>query len=702
MRKYIFTIILMGCGLAALAAGEQRHPGLNVLFTALDMRVSPQENKLEATARIRFALRDKTNYAAFRLNGNLAVESVQAADGAELRFVQDSGEKALVIVHLGEQVEPGAEREIRIRYAGVFASSGFDFNQAVGMESRAQLSEDRVELFPTSFWYPASIDVMDRSQYDLRILLPEAWAAFTVGTPLENPDAGETLLQARPGEKVRQFRTGRESLPPSLVAGRFRLSERKTADGGVIRFALRTEFAAEDAALGRVAAAATAVDGLIPYIPWPGNLTVVETGDDAQDVGGMEGIVLLRKKDFGEGHARVREQLRRLALQKWLFQVRFAEAGDLWIPEGLARLAAAQLGDPKGGEAALASDMRLSAIDALRYAETETVQKGARFGQGSEKYLSVVVSKGAWIHYMLQTVMGPQPFRKLLETAAAKGRQEPLGSADWARLASAAAGHDLGWFFPQWVEGVQLPRLSTEYIIERFSKGGYQAAGKIMQQGAFFTLPLELRIDLKDSSKGAERQTLQTGGAVTRFCYPVKERPLRIELDPDYRILRKSKDIEIDVHFTRGDEAFESGDNESAVEFYKKAVELENRNSLAFYKMAMVFFSQGNYNAALDTFRDALNGNGRPEWVIASSFLMVGKCYDLLGQRERAVAEYNKALNTKDDSRGAVTEAGKLVKDPFVLPGGTPAAAAGEEKGKADKEEGPPKKGEAGKTGEGK
>ena len=73
--------------------------------------------------------------------------------------------------------------------------------------------------------------------------------------------------------------------------------------------------------------------------------------------------------------------------------------------------------------------MRLCAIDALRFAETETVQKGARFGQGSEKYLSVVVSKGAWIHYMLQTVMGPPSFRKLQEAAAAKGRQEPLGSA---------------------------------------------------------------------------------------------------------------------------------------------------------------------------------------------------------------------------------------------------------------------------------
>jgi hypothetical protein len=44
----------------------------------------------------------------------------------------------------------------------------------------------------------------------------------------------------------------------------------------------------------------------------------------------------------------------------------------------------------------------------------------------------------------------------------------------------------------------------------------------------------------------------------------------------------------------------------------------------------------------------------------------LGKIYDILGQRQRAMAEYTKAINTKDDTNGAQAEASKWLAAPFT------------------------------------
>jgi hypothetical protein len=48
------------------------------------------------------------------------------------------------------------------------------------------------------------------------------------------------------------------------------------------------------------------------------------------------------------------------------------------------------------------------------------------------------------------------------------------------------------------------------------------------------------------------------------------------------------------------------------------------------------------------------------------SYIYLGKIYDILGQRQRAMAEYTKAVNTKDDTDGAQAEAQKWLAEPFT------------------------------------
>jgi exonuclease VII small subunit len=45
--------------------------------------------------------------------------------------------------------------------------------------------------------------------------------------------------------------------------------------------------------------------------------------------------------------------------------------------------------------------------------------------------------------------------------------------------------------------------------------------------------------------------------------------------------------------------------------------------------------------------------------------LQLGKIFDTTGQRERAVNEYRQALQTNDNTQGALDEARKYMQKPF-------------------------------------
>ena len=67
----------------------------------------------------------------------------------------------------------------------------------------------------------------------------------------------------------------------------------------------------------------------------------------------------------------------------------------------------------------------------------------------------------------------------------------------------------------------------------------------------------------------------------------------------------------------------------------------------------------------MEEFRRALDGDMDPKWVEVWSHLMLGKIFDVTGQRDRALNEYQRALQTNDNTQGALDEANQYVKKPY-------------------------------------
>jgi tetratricopeptide (TPR) repeat protein len=136
-------------------------------------------------------------------------------------------------------------------------------------------------------------------------------------------------------------------------------------------------------------------------------------------------------------------------------------------------------------------------------------------------------------------------------------------------------------------------------------------------------------------------------------------------VDPDDHVLKNSPDIRLRTALLRGQQMVQTGELSEALKEFSAALEANKNSSLAHYRIAEVFFQQRNYQAAANAYRESINGDGEPRWTEVWSHVMLGKIFDVTGQRERATNEYRHALETNDNTEGAQDEARKYLKQPY-------------------------------------
>ena len=160
-------------------------------------------------------------------------------------------------------------------------------------------------------------------------------------------------------------------------------------------------------------------------------------------------------------------------------------------------------------------------------------------------------------------------------------------------------------------------------------------------------------------------------GESSDFDVLVQRKPKAVVIDPREKLLRMSNDIRISVLVSRGEDLVADGKYNEAIDQYQKAIDIDGHNSMALFRMGEALFELGNLQAAANVFRESLNGDLKPKWVEVWAYVNLGKIFDIRGQRERAVTEYQKAVNTGDDAYGAQAEAQKYIGEPFRRAGRT-------------------------------
>ena len=258
---------------------------------------------------------------------------------------------------------------------------------------------------------------------------------------------------------------------------------------------------------------------------------------------------------------------------------------------------------------------------------------------------------------------------RFLQTARRKdGHDRPVreagrheGSATSVKLGDPPL--NLVSFFSQWLNSTGVPEFTLQYIVYRTPKG-FQVVGTVHQDLDTFRMPVEVKVDTEGNP---ELKKILVTGTTSSFSLETfgRPKPNGITIDPNNNLLKSSPRLRVRATIARGEALALLGKYYEAIQEYQRALDVQPTNSLAHFRMGEAMFYQKNYQAAANAFRSALGGDLDPKWLEVWGHIYMGKIYDVLGQRERAVNEYSLAQHSKDDTAGAQEEATRYMQKPF-------------------------------------
>jgi tetratricopeptide (TPR) repeat protein len=287
--------------------------------------------------------------------------------------------------------------------------------------------------------------------------------------------------------------------------------------------------------------------------------------------------------------------------------------------------------------------------------------QSARLEDYSPELWALTGSKGAAVLSMLRYAIGDEKFFQTLKAYSQQYAWKSVNTDDFRKVAETVSGQDLGYFFIQWIESSGAPEFKLEYTIFRTPKG-FRVMGKISQDLDTFRMPVDLKIETEGKP---EEKRVEVVGTSSEFSVDTFGKPKNVVIDSGNRVLRYGNEVRVAVAIRRGEQFAELSEFGDALKEYQKALETTRNSSLANYRIAEIFFLQQNWQAAANSFREALNGDLEPKWTEVWAHINLGKIFDVTGQRERAVNEYNLAIRTKDNTQGAQEEAAKFLKTPY-------------------------------------
>lgn len=628
-------------------------PRIDVQNYKIEASLTPDAHELTAAAAVTFKPLQATDFVVFELSENLSIRRVLNSDGVELEFGQDEIGPGFLTVRFPRSLEPQASVTIKIEYQGGFDKDRFSRNYTRD-ESSAYIGMEGTYLMYSAKWFPINRFLVDRATGTVEVTVPLGLTVIGPGTQMPVVTKGVTET----------FRWDAKTpvLPGSIVAGQY--FQKKIEVG---EFTVEC-YAKEDKLEGMQKSAEAAIRILDYYHKTYGpsaaghKFRLVEVDEALAKQPGMLGTIFITRQELAQSSPPVRELARRIAYQWWQETVGIEGPGDLWLVDGMAYFSAAQYLGNSDGPAAYKEEIDNLAVLALKFESKSAVRDGLGLGYRNDPYESVVAGKGAWILNMLKGIMGDVRFTQLIQQYAREHSGAKAGTASFQNLAEKIYGKQLGWFFTEWIDTIGVPTFETDYVVFKTSNG-FRVSGTVKQDRDLFRMPVEVAIE---NGEDREVKTIELNGKSTPFDISSFYMPQKVVLDPNNKLLRDSRELQTSVKLSLGNDLKAKGDFVGAIRAYEAALKLDPRRSLAHFRLAEVFYEQFNLQSSANSFRDALNGDKEPKWIEVWCYIYLGKIYDILGQRQRAMAEYTKAINTKDDTNGAQAEANKWLAVPFT------------------------------------
>ena len=621
----------------------------------IDAEMDPVAHHLAATAVVTFTAPETADVVTFGFHPALKLTKV-TDDAGKLLTGDRSADGAIRITPTTPFVK-GQAAHWTFAYEGTI--TGDEDGPEEGLKLAAIQEPVSYLLYPAR-WFPMTGYLTNRFTAEVHIRVPQGMRVLASGSQGSAP---AKLANGKEGEQY-NFSWTKPGFPGTVIAGRFVAPVAVTGGGASIHVYLTVKHQASAHELGETAAKQfdffTGTFGGAES----GRLNVVELPDDTLPAVWAPELAAISGSRTGDKSG-VRLLANTIAHQWWGSEVSPQSMNDAWITNGMSRYAELMYVEDESGRTALKTAVQDVSAGALAY-DTTPLSSAGRLSAFSPQFQSMTLEKGAMVFHMLRWELGDKIFKQVLQGALSQYTDKGIRSSDFEKVAEAQSQQQLTPFFAQWVDGTGAPQFVNKYAVYRLGNNkGFRTIGQVEQDLDLFRMPVELRVETDGKT---ELKKVDVVGSDSQFIVDTFGRPRHISIDPDNWLLKASPDLQVRVAILKGQQLVAQGDLAGGLTEFQKALEANSQSSLASYRIGEVLFTQRNYQAAANAYRDALRGDGDPRWTEVWSHIQLGKIFDVTGQRDRAVNEYRQAVQTNDNTQGAVNEARLYLQKAYQKP----------------------------------
>jgi hypothetical protein len=623
---------------------------LEVTGYVINADLFPADNRLAATAVVTFTALEDLTAPVFELNNGLQLAKVTDATKKPLEAERITT-NSTIRFNLASAIPKGTSTTWTFEYGGTL--KGSETSPVEGINFASVQDPISVLLYPGR-WFPMTGLYTDRFTAEMHIRVPGDERVVGSGSGVAAP-------KSLPGNRTEYtFKWARPGFPGTIIAGKFLPPITAPGIGNVHVYVTEAH---KSVAVAFAQDAAKQFEFMTTTFGQPesGQINLVEMPDDAVSATWAPEIAAISGgRVAGKTYSRLLANT--LAHQWWGSEISPATLNDAWITNGMSRYGELMYVEDSAGKSAFESAITDVQAGALAY-DTQPLTGMGRLDPFSPQFQSMTLEKGAMVFHMLRWEMGDEVFHKFLRGLLSQYTDKSVSTSNVATVAEAQSQLQLTPFFAQWCDGTGAPTFSNKYTVFRLGNNkGFRTVGSIAQDLDLFRMPIELRIETDGKT---EVRRVDVSGTESNFSVETFGRPRRVSIDPQNWVLKSTPDLAVRVAVLRGQQQVAQGDLTAGLIEYQKALDANRNSSLANYRIGEIFFMQRNYQSAANSFRDALRGDGDPKWVEVWSHIELGRIFDVTGQRDRAVNEYRLAVQTNDNTQGAVNEARALMQKPY-------------------------------------
>jgi predicted negative regulator of RcsB-dependent stress response len=627
---------------------------LDITGYVIDAELDTTAHHIAAKAQVTFTAPESADEVSFGFHP--ALKLIKITDDAGKLLTGERLADGTIRVAPSKPFVSGQPSHWTFEYEGVI--TGNEDGPVEGLKLAA-IEEPITYLLYPARWFPSTGYFTDRFTAQLHIKVPQGMRVLASGAQGEPHSV--TLAGGKPGDEF-DFNWDKPGFPGTVIAGRF--VNPFSGGPGNVKVYLTVNHQAQGNQIAQTAAKEYDFFTDSFGAPESPHLNVVEMPDDTLPAAWAPELAALPSARIGDKSG-VRLMANTIAHQWWGSEVSPRSLSDSWITNGLARYGELMYLEDESGVSALHNALQDVSAGALAY-DTVPLSSVGRMSPFSPEFQAQTFEKGAMIFHMLRGEIGDKAFLATLKGALSEFTDKSIRGSDFEKVAEAQSQQQLTPFFAQWIDGTGAPTFADKYTVYRLGNNkGFRTIGFINQDLDLFRMPVDIRVETDGKTVN---QKIDVVGTESQFVVDTFGRPRRIAIDPGDWVLKSSPDLQVRISILKGQQLVAQNDLTAALAEYQKALAANPQSSLGSYRIGEVLFTQRNYQASVNSFRDALRGDGEPTWTECWSHIAIGRIFDITGQRDRAVNEYRLAVQTNDNTQGCVNEARMLLQKPYKRP----------------------------------